>query len=206
QRVRGLCVVQERELLVCAHHGLDSVARIDSQLFCSVKEEAGGDQGKNDSRGPKGQEKFSTLSVHQHYAANGGKEIDQRENYVAPVRLNIGKTALQQNVCVVSEDGVDAGGLVAGQDHARQNERNHVLPSQKRFLDPFAGRALGFFRRGDLFHLPQFRLRLFGCPRTQKGVQGRFFLAALEQPARRLRHQEAADHKQHARRKRDPKD
>ena len=80
-------------------------------------------------------------------AADGEQEIHQSEDHIAPMRLHVGKPALQKNVGVVADDGIDACGLVAGQDHASENERDHVLTAQQRFFDMSRPWTLGSFRQ-----------------------------------------------------------
>ena len=178
-------------------------------MLCPSKQQASAKQRDDDARTADRQQEFASLAVHQQDAANGHQEIHESEKNVAPMSLHIGKAALQKNVGVVPNDGVDAGCLVARKDDAGKNKWDHILSAQKRFLNFRAGyfasgRALRSFGGGRLFHFRQFNVRLFvGARAKKRRVGGIAFLSAKE-PARRLCHHDAADHEQNARRQRNP--
>ena len=70
---------------------------------------------------------------------------------------------------------------------------------------PVGGRC-GLFGGGGFFHFPQLQFGLLlGAGAEQRGA-GRVLAAAAEEPARRLRHHETAQHEQNARRQRHPED
>ncbi len=96
---------------------------------------------------PSIEQELAALAVDQHDAADGHQKVDQREDDVAPVRLDVGQPALQKNVGVIADDGVDAGGCVAEQDDACQHERNNVLAAKKRIAGLRPPRKLRPFRR-----------------------------------------------------------
>ncbi len=81
------------------------------------------------------------LAVHQRHAHHGHEKVDRGENDIAPVRLHVGESALQQNAGVEADDRVDAGGRVAGENHAGQQERDHIFAAQQRIAHLFAGRG-----------------------------------------------------------------
>ena len=74
--------------------------------------------------------------------------------------LNIGEPALQEDIGVIANDGVDAGGLIAREDHARQDKWDHIFPAQKRFFNFGSGRGLRFLGGGGLLHFREFDIRL----------------------------------------------
>ena len=74
-----------------------------------------------------------------YYQARLSYHIDDRENNIAPVSGNVGEPTLQENVGVVSDDRIDSGQLVAGEDDASQHERNHILPAKQRVFCLRAG-------------------------------------------------------------------
>ena len=51
---------------------------------------------------------------------------------VAPVGEDVGEAALQEDVGVEADDGVDAGGGVAGEDDAGKQEGEDVLAAEER--------------------------------------------------------------------------
>jgi len=55
------------------------------------------------------------------------------------VSLEVGQTALQQYVRVEADDGVDAGGLIAGENDAGQHKGNEVFTPQQRLFDLGSG-------------------------------------------------------------------
>src|ERR1022692_4273036 len=109
-----------------------------------MKQRAGTNE-RNDNPGASNrQQKFAPTAVDQQDASNGHQEIYNREEHVSPMSLDIGKAGLQKNVGVVSNDGVDASGLITGKDDAGQHKRNDVLAAQKRLFYLGAGfRLLG---------------------------------------------------------------
>ncbi len=88
---------------------------------------------------PRDEQEFTSLAIDQQDAAHGHQEIHDGEEYVAPVSLNIGEAALQEDVSVVADDRIHAGGLVAGEDHAGEDEGNYIFPAEKRFLHSRSG-------------------------------------------------------------------
>ena len=65
------------------------------------------------------------------------RKLTMVKSDVAPVRLQIGEAALQQNAGVVADDGVDAGGRVAGKNDAGQQKGDDVFAAQQRIVAPF---------------------------------------------------------------------
>ena len=119
----NLFVISKLQFLIGRDHRLNSISTIHAQTFRLMKKNAGTNEQHDDPGSPHREEKLAALAVHQHHAADRRKKIDDSENNVAPMRLHIRKTALQQDVCVVSNDGIDSRGLVAGEYHAgRQTE------------------------------------------------------------------------------------
>src|SRR4029077_7122542 len=103
--------VKQGNLLVSVDHGLNRVPRIHTQLFSSAKEQARAEERNNNAGATHREQELASLAVHQQHATDGHQEIHDCEKDVAPVSLDIGKATLQQNVGVVTNDGVDAGGL-----------------------------------------------------------------------------------------------
>ena len=53
--------------------------------------------------------------------------------------LEVGQPALEKDIGVESDDRIDAGGGVAGEDDAREQEGDDVFAAQKRIADLPAG-------------------------------------------------------------------
>ncbi len=85
------------------------------------------------------EEEFSSFAIHQQHADDRHQKIDQREKRVGKVRMQIGKTGLDENSGVVTDDGIDAGELVAGEDDAGHHKRDDIFAAQQGFLDLCAG-------------------------------------------------------------------
>ncbi len=66
-------------------------------------------------------------------------KIDEIENNGAKVRHAVAHSGLDQNGRIVTDDRIDAGGLIAGKDDAGQQKRNDIFAAKQRFS--------GFFRR-----------------------------------------------------------
>ena len=66
-------------------------------------------------------------NFHQQHTANGHQEIHDCEKNVTPMSLHIGETALQEDVGVIADDGIDARCLVARENHTGKDKRDHVL-------------------------------------------------------------------------------
>src|ERR1039458_5520265 len=96
--------------------------------------------------------------------------------------LNVGKAALQKNIGVIADDGVDAGGLIARENDTSQHKRNHVFPVQERFFNLRSGWGLCSFGGGRLFHLCQFEICLLvRAGAKERGVGGISSAAAKQQ-------------------------
>ncbi len=77
-------------------------------------EEAADAEHRNDDAGcAHGEEELATLAIHQRHAHDGHEEVHGGEDDVTPMGEDVGEAALQQDVGVVADDGVDAGGGVA---------------------------------------------------------------------------------------------
>src|SRR5579863_1629560 len=109
-------------------------------FFVADKEQAGADHGDDNSAGADRQQKLTTFAIYQHDAAKGDQEVDDLKNQVSPVGCEIRQTALQKNVGVVADDGVNAGRLSGGQDDAGEYEGDNVLAAQQRFAGMGSGR------------------------------------------------------------------
>ena len=86
---------------------------------------------------------FRPLRSTSSNRADGHQKIDERENKVAKVRVLVAQAGLNENRRVVADDGIDAGGLIAGENDAGEQKRNDIFAAQQRFLDLVAG-GLGF--------------------------------------------------------------
>ena len=53
--------------------------------------------------------------------------------------LKVGQAALEKDVGVESDDRIDAGGGVAGEDDAREQEGDNVFAAEERITDLLAG-------------------------------------------------------------------
>ena len=74
---------------------------------------------------------FRPFAVDQQHPAEGHCKIHDGEYDVAQVSGNIRQPALQQNICVVGDDGIDARGLIAGENDAREYEWDDILAAQE---------------------------------------------------------------------------
>ena len=81
--------------------------------------------------------------------------------------LEVGEAALDEDVGVESDDGVDAGGGVAGEDDAGEQKGNDVFAAEERVADFLAGGG-GAGLGGD-FHFMQ----LDGCLFRRAGAEER---------------------------------
>ena len=156
---------------------------------------------------PDNEQELAALAVDQHHADHGHEKFTHGEKHVAPVRLQVGEPALQQNASVVADDGVDAGGCVAGENDAGEQKGNHVFALQQRVRE--CACRLGFCdllrARASSISLNS-RLGLLGAAGAQQGGVALCPFCRAEEPARRLADQQAADDKENAGRKRDPED
>ena len=75
--------------------------------------------------------------------------------------VEIRESALQQDVRVVSDDRVDSGGLIAGENDARQDERDNVFTAQKRFAGLASRRCFGVLGSHCFLHFAKFEVGLF---------------------------------------------
>ena len=134
------------------------------------------------------------------------RKLTDREDDVAPVRVEIVEPALQQDAGVVADDGIDARGRVAEEDDAGQQEGNHIFAAQQRIAGSSRRSAL---RRGgarDVSISSSSSAACCGVRERSRAAWARSRLAAAEEPARRLGDQQAAQHKHHAGRQRNPED
>ena len=162
--IRHPLIVNQRQLLIGADHGLHRVPRIHPQFFSPSEEQACTDERRDNASTTQREQKLAPLAVHQHDPSQGHQEVHHGENNVAPVSRDIGKAALQKDVRVIGNDRVDTRSLVAGEDDAGQQERDHIFSPQQRVLDLCPGRCLGLLRQGSLFHLPEFGVCLIARP------------------------------------------
>src|SRR5579862_6624609 len=174
-------------------------------FFVADKEHASADHGDDDSSGADRQQKLTTFAIHQHDSAKGYKEVDNLKNQVSPMSCEIRQTALQKDVGVVADNGVYARRLIRGQNDASEYEGDDVLTAQQRFARLSPGRGIAFLSCQDCLHLSEFHLGLVCGTRAEQGGVRWFLLPSSQKPARRLRHHQAADHKQEPGRQRHPK-
>ena len=153
---------------------------IETNLFEVAEEQGGGGEGQNDADGADGEEEFAPFAVNEKDAADGHHEIEKGEDDVAPVGLHVGKAALQEDVGVVANDGIDAGGSVAEENDAGQQERDDVLAVQERFLDLSSGDTLILFGDESFVHFVEFEIGFSGGARAEKGSAGGIGMAAAE--------------------------
>ena len=116
----------------------------------------------------------------------------------------VAQPALHQDAHVVADHRIHAGGRVAGQNHAGQQKRDQVLPLQQRVPDLLIELLARALLNG--VHLLHFKSCIFVAARAQQRLLRLVFGTAAEQPAWRLGHQQAAQHKQNSRRQRHPED
>ena len=93
------------------------------------------EQANDDARSSQNEEEFSPFAVHQRHADDGHEEVQKGEQHIAPMGMQIGQATLQQDVCVVSNDRVDAGRRVTEKNGACQQERKDILSPQQGILD-----------------------------------------------------------------------
>jgi len=115
------------------------------------------------------------------------------------VRLHVRQAALNQDRGVISDDRIDAGGLVQGQNYTREQERQHVFAVEQA-LGHAPSRRFNELRRLVTFHFFDFQACLFGVTRTQKRVERALLLAAAEEPTRGFHYRKTAQHKEQSRR------
>ena len=99
----------EQQSLILPYLCLNSVAHVKSVLFRAQEQDADKKQANDDARCPQNEEKLPSFAVHQGHADDAHEEVEKREQHIAPMGKQIGQPALQQDVCVVSNDRVDAG-------------------------------------------------------------------------------------------------
>src|SRR6202040_3519430 len=98
-------VIRECDRLVRFDHRLNWASGIHPQTFGLAEEQAGTNQRKNNPGRSQRQQELSSLAVDQHNAADGHQKVNDGENNVAPMSLDVGETALQENVGVIADDG-----------------------------------------------------------------------------------------------------
>src|ERR1700722_12511430 len=111
QRVSSFLVIQEGNFMVGINHRLNYSARIDPQFFGAVEQGARTYKRADNPRAAEREQKLASLAIDQQHAGNGHQEIDERKNNVPPMRLNVRKTALHQDMRVVSDVEVHDGVL-----------------------------------------------------------------------------------------------
>jgi len=123
----------------------------------------------------------------------------------SPVGLEVGKAALHEDACVVADDGVDACGGVAGEDHEREEEGDDVFALKEALAGALAGGLLRLLVRG-LGHFVELKLGLLGRAGAEQSGKCLVAAATKEEPARRFGDSKAAEDEKNARRERDPED
>jgi len=109
----------QREFLI-APTWIEPGCGIDAELFGTQKEDADTDQGNDDATGANDEQEPAPLRSTAP-CDHGHEEIDDGENDIAQWHGDR-KGGLQENAGVVSDDGIDAGGGVAGEDDESQHE------------------------------------------------------------------------------------
>jgi len=87
---------------------LNLAAAIEIQFLSGEEHEANGGEGEDDSAGAENEQELAAEPVNKRDADHGHSEVDDREEHVAPVRLEIGESALEKDAGVIEDDGVDA--------------------------------------------------------------------------------------------------
>ena len=151
-------IERERKRLICRDHRLHGVFHVHAQPFGMVKKNSGAKERDDDSGAAQREQKFSSLAVHEHEAADGHEEIDQHGKSAGKMSVQIGKAGLDQNRRIVTDDGIDAGELVAREDDTGQKKRDDVFAMQQRFADFFTGQKSLPFRRPPFPSFPPIRL------------------------------------------------
>ena len=134
-----------------------NTAAIDVELFRLQEQAPTLNERDDDAGGADDEEELAALAVDEHHADDGHQKVDDGEDDIAPVRAQVGEAALQENVGVVADDRVDAGGRVAEEDDAGEQKGNDVFAAQQGAL-PFLP-ATAFLRRGRLLPSPATRPR-----------------------------------------------
>src|SRR6185437_16154296 len=125
----------EVQPLAGADHGLNRGAAIHILAFREMEEHADYDHRNDNARGAEDEQESASFFIDKDHASDGQQEVDDGEEDVAPVGMEIGESALQKDVGVVGDDGVDSGRRVAEQDDAGEHERDHVLALEERLTD-----------------------------------------------------------------------
>src|SRR5208282_3936255 len=120
-----------------------------------MEKQSSADQRDDHTTGAEREQKFTAFAVHQNDGANRSNKINNGKKEVTQMGLLVTKTRLNQYGRVVADDGIDAGGLIAGEDDAGQHKWNHVFAAEQGFLDARAG-GFGFFGGNGLLHFLKF--------------------------------------------------
>src|ERR1700722_7026878 len=118
------------QLLVWSDERLDLAAAIDILALGALEQCSDGDHGENDAAGAENKEELAALAVDEHHADGGEAEVEGREEDVSPMCLEVREPALEKDVGVESDDRIDAGGGVAGEDDAGEQEGDDVFAAK----------------------------------------------------------------------------
>ena len=95
--------------------------------FRLVKNKPNRKQRNNNARTAKREQKFSPFAVHERDGTDGHQKIDHSEDDITQMRLLVAQPRLNEDGGVVTDDGIDAGGLIARENDAGQHERDDVF-------------------------------------------------------------------------------
>ena len=157
-----------------------------------VKDKGAGEQRDDDTAGSELEQKFAALAVDESDAYDGHDALQHLDGDVAFGGVAGAHSRLFEDDHQEPQDRVDAGRLVAGEDHAGEDERDNVLPlnSEPCRADSASLRAVLAASWPHFTDLPLGFL--FGRRSAQRGERLLLF-AVTKEPARGFAEEERAE-------------
>ena len=185
---------------------VELVGVVDHVAFRLQEEEGNAEETDDDTGGTDGEEELAALAVNEDHGDDRHDHVENLNDQVTLVGNGAVETGLSEDVNDVSEDGVDPGCLVAGENDDCEDERDDVLLLNERILRLVGVFLLGVVGGGIAAHFFEFLLGLFQAAGAFEGLESGFRLTLAVEPAGGFGNEESADGEDHARNGADPED
>ncbi len=185
---------------------VELVGVVDHVAFRLQEEEGNAEETDDDTGGPDGEEELTALAVNEDHGNNGHDHVENLNDQVTAVGDGAVETGLREDVNDVSENGVNPGCLIAGENDDCEDERDDVLLLDEGILRFVGVFLLGVVGGGIVTHFGELDLGLFQAAGAFEGLEGGFRFALAVEPAGGFGDEESADGEDHARNGANPED